>query len=243
MPKMKWTVKHDSLLGCEIHSWELWKFRAGTRERGNCLEEICKILNNIKEPKFFVSPKSLRDRLKILERDAKARKREAERGSGISPEFREIDQAMEDYLERRDEEEAKHTKESVEDQKKNDQDEATGEEMRERAMERLAQTKKRTGKDEPRKKRQKSTDTLDYLREAAEKSEQLRKEELEAKRKHDEAGMTTQQALFTQLRDQQQLQMQQQQQQQQQFMQMMQMMFHSQQAQSQAVIELLKKEK
>jgi len=27
---------------------------------------------------------------------------------------------MEDYLERRDEEEAKHTKESVEDQKKND---------------------------------------------------------------------------------------------------------------------------
>lgn len=120
MPKMKWTVKHDSLLGCEIHSWELWKFRAGTRERGNCLEEICKILNNIKEPKFFVSPKSLRDRLKILERDAKARKREAERGSGISPEFREIDQAMEDYLERRDEEEAKHTKESVEDQKKND---------------------------------------------------------------------------------------------------------------------------
>ena len=157
MPKMKWTVKHDSLLGCEIHSWELWKFRAGTRERGNCLEEICKILNNIKEPKFFVSPKSLRDRLKILERDAKTRKREAERGSGISPEFREIDQAMEDYLERRDEEEAKHTKESVEDKKKNDQDKATGEEMRERAMERLAQTKKRTGKDEPRKKRQKIT--------------------------------------------------------------------------------------
>ena len=111
-------------------------------------------------------------------------------------------------------------------------------------MERLAQTKKRTGKDEPRKKRQKSTDTLDYLREAAEKSEQLRKEELEAKRKHDEAGMTTQQALFTQLRDQQQLQMQQQQQQQfMQMMQMMQMMFNSQQAQSQAVIELLKKEK
>lgn len=35
--------------------------------------------------------------------------------------------------------------------------------MRERAMERLAKTKKRNGKDEPRKKHQKTNDTLDYL--------------------------------------------------------------------------------
>ena len=36
--------------------------------------------------------------------------REAEGGSGISPEYREIDQIMEDYMERREEEEK--TKES-----------------------------------------------------------------------------------------------------------------------------------
>ncbi|KAK2561235.1 hypothetical protein P5673_015706 [Acropora cervicornis] len=58
---------------------------------GNCFEEIRKILNNIKEPQFCVSQKSLRDRLKILERDCKSRKREADQGSGISPEYREID--------------------------------------------------------------------------------------------------------------------------------------------------------
>ena len=123
---------------------------------------------------------------------------------------------MEDY-----EEEAKQTKESAEDRNKEDQDKATGEEMRERAMERLAQTKKRNGKDEPRKKRQKSNDTLDYLRESAERESKLRQYELEIKRKQEEANMATQQALLSQLRDQQQLQMQQQQQQQQQFMQMM----------------------
>ena len=150
MPKMKWSVKHDTVFGRELLSWELWKYRAGTRERGNCLEEICKILNSIKEPQFSVSQKSLRDRLKILERDSKARKREAERGSGISPEYREIDQIMEDFLERRDDEEAKQTKQSAEDRNKEDQDKATRE-GRERAMERLAQTKKRNGKDEPRK--------------------------------------------------------------------------------------------
>ena len=80
MPKMQWSVKHDTIFSRELLTWKLWKYRSSTRERGNCLDEICKILNNIKKPKFFVSQKGLRDRLKILERDSKARKREAERG-------------------------------------------------------------------------------------------------------------------------------------------------------------------
>ena len=88
-------------------------------------------------------------------------------------------------------------------------------------MERLAQTKKRNRNDEQRKKRHKSNDTLDYLREAAERECKIRQDELEMKRKQEEVTIATQQALPTQLRDQQQLQMQQQQQQQQQFMQMM----------------------
>ncbi|PFX26289.1 hypothetical protein AWC38_SpisGene9077 [Stylophora pistillata] len=138
MSKMKWSLKHNTIIGRELLSWELWKYRSGTRERGNCLEEICKILNNIKDTQFCASPKGLRDCLKFLERDCKARKREADRGSGISQEYREIDQIMEDYLERRDEEEAKQTKESAEDRNKEDKDKATGEEMRERAMERIA---------------------------------------------------------------------------------------------------------
>ena len=68
--------------------------------------------------------------MKILERDCKARKREADRSAGISQEYREKDQIMEDYLERRGEEEANQTKESAEDRNKEDQDKATGEEMR-----------------------------------------------------------------------------------------------------------------
>ena len=105
-------------------------------------------------------------------------------------------------------------------------------------MERLAQTKERNGNDEPRKKRHKSNETLDYLREAAEMECKIRQDELEMKRKREEGTMATQKALLTQLRVQQQLQMQQQQQQQHQFMQMM---LNSQQAQSRAIIELLRK--
>ena len=58
---MKWSAKHDTLFGREILSCELWKYRPGTRERGNYVDEICEILNNIKEPQFCVSQKSVRD--------------------------------------------------------------------------------------------------------------------------------------------------------------------------------------
>ena len=128
------------------------------------------------------------------------------------------------------EEEAKQGKESTEDRNKENRVNVSGDEMRERAMERLAQTKKRNGNDEPRKKLHKRNETLDYLREAAERECKIRQDELEMKKKQEEGTMATQQALLTQLRDQQQLQMQQQQ-----FVQMVQMMLNSQQAQSQAI--------
>ena len=90
----EWSARRDTVFGREILGCEPWKYRPdGTRERGNFLDEICEILNNIKEPQFCVSQKSLRDHLNILESDAT--KREAERGSGTSSKYREIDQIME----------------------------------------------------------------------------------------------------------------------------------------------------
>ena len=105
--------------------------------RGNCLEEICEILNNIKDPQFCVLPKDLRDHLK-------SPGRERLRGALEFPwNIEKKDKIMEDYLGRRDEVEAKQNKESAEDRNKECQDKATGEEMRERARERPAQTKQR----------------------------------------------------------------------------------------------------
>ena len=136
---------------------------------------------------------------------------------------------MEDYLEGRKEEEALLTNKSTDGRKKQSQDKAAGGEMKERAMERLAQTKRRDGEDEARKKRLKRNNTLDVLRESTERESQLKHDELDIKRNQDEATRATQQALLTQLQDWQRLQMQQQQQQ---FIQMMQIMFNSQRAQS-----------
>lgn len=74
------------------------------------------------------SPKGLRDHLKNPGR-------ERLRGALEFP--RNIEKKIkswEDYLGRRDEEEAKQNKESAEDRNKEYQDKATGKEMRERAM-------------------------------------------------------------------------------------------------------------
>ena len=142
---MKWTKEHDVLLGKEVMLFELLKYKLGSRERGNCLDRIAESLNQLQEPFFNVSQKSIRDRLKILERDFKRKDRNA---SGISPEKSEID-VIKDYLERKEEQERESEKISD----KTAKDKASAEEMRNKAMESLGETKKRAGDDQPRKKR------------------------------------------------------------------------------------------
>ena len=53
----------------------LWKYKAGSRERGQCPDRIAESLNHLERPSFSVSQKSVRDRLKILERDFKKKER------------------------------------------------------------------------------------------------------------------------------------------------------------------------
>lgn len=114
---MKWTPEHDAMLGRELLLFELWRFKNGSRERGQCLNRIAESLNQIKAVYFDVSQKSVRDRLKILERDFKKKNAEDLKASGTSTEETEIDKIMRDYLERREEQEKEEDKEQ---EKKND---------------------------------------------------------------------------------------------------------------------------
>ena len=68
---MKWSGELDVMLGREIVLFELWKHKAGNRERGQCLDRIAESLNHLERPSFSVSKKSVRDRFNILERDFK----------------------------------------------------------------------------------------------------------------------------------------------------------------------------
>ena len=97
---MKWTNGNYAILGKKVMLFEVWKFKAGSRERGNCLDRIAESLTLIKEPLFNVSQKSIRDRLRLLEGDFEKKYRLEEGASGISPEKTEI-RDMEDYLEKK----------------------------------------------------------------------------------------------------------------------------------------------
>ena len=129
--------------------FELWKYKLGSRERGNCLDRIAESLNQLQEPFFNVSQKSIRDRLRLLERDFKRKDRFDQNASGISPEKSAINVIMEDYLERKEEQERESKKISD----KTAKEKVSAELMRNKAIERLGEKKKRVGDDQPRKKR------------------------------------------------------------------------------------------
>ena len=134
--------------------------RTSLCERGQCLDRIAESsLNHLERPSFSVSQKSVRDRLKILERDFKKKERSEKNASGISPERTEVDQIMEDYLEEKEDQEKESEKASEESRDKMAKEKAT-EDMRNKAMERLSETKKRGGSDLPKKKRKTMEMTL-----------------------------------------------------------------------------------
>ena len=150
--QMKWSPEHDVMLGREIMLFELWKYKAGNRERGQCLDRIAESLNHLEKPSFSVSQKSVRDRLKILERDFKKKERSEKNASGISPEKTELDQLMEDYLEQKEDQERESIKASEDSRDKAAKDKATAGDIRNKAMELLSETKKRAGSHLPKKK-------------------------------------------------------------------------------------------
>ena len=88
---MEWTNQHDTLILREVRGSDLFETRKGSPARGKLWDEIAPRLNNLTQCKFNVNKRSLRDRLNLLMSKFKAKNREEERASGISPEIQEID--------------------------------------------------------------------------------------------------------------------------------------------------------
>ena len=105
---------------------------------------------------------------------------------------------MEDSLERKEKQEG----ESDKFPDKTGKEKASAEEMRNKAMERLGETKKKTGDDQPWKKRKYTpNETMDYLREATEMECKLKKEELEFRKKQEERALATKPGISTTARN------------------------------------------
>ena len=151
---MAWTYEHDILLCREILVEEPFRFKAGTREKGQVWDKIANNLNkNCTGLRFSVNQRGVRDRFTVIERSFKRKMAAEERESGTNPEPTELDQAIENIIERS--EGAQIEIEKVDEGKKRqaEKEKETAESIRKRSMERLAETREREMGDGLRKKR------------------------------------------------------------------------------------------
>ena len=140
---MFWTEEHDVLLCREVLLLELCKYKPGSRERGQALENVTMDLNSITEVSFNVTKRSVRDRLNLLIDNFKKQDRINERASGVNVEESELDKILRDIVERQ--HEAKLVHEEISSAKKSaiEVERANAEEQRKRAMEILGKTNQR----------------------------------------------------------------------------------------------------
>ena len=184
---MEWTDQHDTLFLREVLVSDLYQTRKGSPERGKVWDGVAARLNNLSVPNFHVNKRSLRDRLNLLMTKFKAKTKDEEKASGISPEVREIDVLLEELCEK--EQEAGNKPTATGARKKVEQDKATAEKMQYKAMETMGQTQKRkqksTGEIPAKKSRNNVGDALTYLHDKAKEEMALRKEEIDLKKQEE----------------------------------------------------------
>lgn len=251
---MKWSEEHDLMLCREVLVVEPFNYPKQSKERGEIWGEIALNLNRISSPKFKVSKRSVRDRLTLLLTKHKEKMRKEEQSSGIAcDDETELEIALSEIIEKEQAADLERKENSNTLTKKNENDKASAEESRLKAMERLGQTKKRNADascDEitKPKSRRSTTEAVQILKEKFENEKEFRKEEMELKKKEQENKAAQHHMLMDQQRqNQQQYQdvlkiMAEQQQRQEQQLQNFQMLFlQQQQQQSQILMGLLEK--
>ena len=182
--QMVWTGHHDILLLREILAAQPWIHRHGSTERGQSWDGISAILGTIEEPVFKGSTRSVRDRYTLLVKKYKTRRNEDLKASGSNPEHTELDDALQDLIERFEEADNIRKVEKAEKAEKAETELALAQEVRNKSLETFSQTQKRKGIDQPQssKKRRSSVDTVNFLREKSEREHTLKQEELQIKR-------------------------------------------------------------
>ena len=179
---MTWTEEHDILLCREILVEEPYTLRHGSRERGTCWDRIAENLNKVERPKFSVDQRAVRDRYVKVEKGFKKKTREELRASGIAPgEVSELDQALEDIIERSENAEEDKDATRQEKQQEQEKEKETAESVRRRAMESLSQTRAREGC--KKRKGGETSEYVGYLREKREMDMKVRENQVDLKRR------------------------------------------------------------
>ena len=184
---MKWTDQHDIYLCREVLLMKPYTFKPGTKESGSAWSSVATDLNTVKDVLFTVNQKSVRDRTKLLLDKFKRRMREEENSSGTVQEPTEIDQLLTDIKSEFEEASERYENISASKQKELQQSKENAESIRQIAMENLSDTRKRKidvdQSPTSSKKRNTGSETMSYLMAKLEADKEMRKQELELRKK------------------------------------------------------------
>ena len=179
-----WNDNKDLLLLKEIAAEGVLQHKSKSRERGACWLVVANNLGN-NFPNVEVTSRAVRDRYKMLEKRHKSKMAEEERATGISgEELTEGDALLEELTEMNEETERRVEENNIQKKATAEKERGQALEMRQRAMERIGETRKRQlhGNDDHEKKRRKSGETFEWLRQKAELDKTMKEEELKERR-------------------------------------------------------------
>ena len=180
---MSWTEEKDVIFCREILVSNLFSTKKSSPERGQVWNDIADTLCQLQQPTFRVNQKSVRDHYKKLVMGHKRKMRDELNASGISPDQTEIDKLLEEIVEKEIALEAEKENVDYENNRRIELERLAADDMRRKAMETQAQTRKAEESNTiPKKKRRSNgSETIAYLQEKAEIEMKVRKEEMELK--------------------------------------------------------------
>jgi len=215
---MVWLEVHDEILCREVILVQPHSYRPSTREKGNAWSRIAQSLNEINEPRFSVS-RSVRERFNLILTRFKEKTAAELKASGVDVDpLKPSESLLEDIQVQIAEKESEFEAKTQEKNELAEKENNAINDARQKAMETLAETKKRKEAEgestcrRAKRPRSSGSDTIAYLREKSAAEKELKQMQLDTQR--EEARNTRL------LLEQQQAQQLQQQQMQQQMLQM-----------------------
>ena len=194
---LTWNKQMDIELLREVAAEGVLKHKS--RERGAGWQVVANKLGSTSQ-NMEVTSRAVRDHFKSLEKRHKSRMAEEEGASGISVEEQtEQERLLEELVEIGEETERRVEEEN--DTRKTVAEKERGQavEMRQIALERIGETRKRQGKENKERKRRRSGETFEWLREKTEMNKKMKEEELKQRQEERESQKEERMLFFNQM--------------------------------------------
>ena len=191
---MIWSDEKDIIMMKEVSAFGVFSHKSGSRERGAAWRDVGMKLNQYDSTAFFADDmqRAVRERFAVIMRKYKQKNNAEFKATGLGgDEMTEYDLLLEDLIEQSNDADLRQETESAGKKAANERELAKAKDIRETAMERLSETRKRKKDLEEddtecgsssKKSRRSSSDTLLFLKEKLEADKAYKSQDIEEKR-------------------------------------------------------------